>query len=196
MLVTIKLYGHLGKKFGHEFQFDIDTISESIKALSANLPEFREYLINNSQPGYRIKVDDRPIMSMEEIGLCANEGSVIRIIPVVIGAGDGKSIGMIIVGVVLVVAAFFTMGQSLWGFTVTPAIAGAAMSLGAGMALSGASALLSPVPVISPGAKQSNNLGFSNVPRTASQGYRVPICYGRNMLEGIPISVKLVIQHA
>ena len=43
-LVEVRLYGHLGEKFGRRFKFAIDSPREAIQALTANFPEFREYL--------------------------------------------------------------------------------------------------------------------------------------------------------
>ena len=105
MLTTVKLYGHLGEKFGKEFEFDINTVNESLRALMANFRDFKQYLLTNSEPGYRVYVDEMPVMDEQELGLAITKHRVIKYVPVVAGAEGGKSIGKIILGAVLVVAA-------------------------------------------------------------------------------------------
>lgn len=183
MLTTIRLYGHLGKQFGKEFKFEIDTVAESIRALDANIPGFKAYLIEHSEPGYRVIVDNHPVMDVDELGLCARPGGVIKIVPVVQGAGDGKSIGQIIVGVALVVAAVVFQQWYL-------------IPTGVMLMASGVSGLMSSVPnVVNDGAKQANNYGFSNGQDTIVQGLRVPIGYGTMLCEGYPISVRVVVEN-
>ncbi|MDO9103378.1 MAG: hypothetical protein Q7U57_00305 [Methylovulum sp.] len=199
MMTTIKLYGHLGKTFGREYQFDIDTVAEVISALSANIPGFKPYLIEHSEPGYRVIVDQHPLMSVDELGLCVSHPGTIKIVPVVVGAGDGKAIGQIFVGIALVAAALLTGGAAIGAAigvsaSVGSGIATAAVSLGISMIMGGVSSLLSPVPG-SNNAKQANNYGFSNTQDTIVQGVRIPIGYGRMLCEGYPISVRLVVEN-
>lgn len=194
MLTTIRLYGHLGKQFGKEFNFDIETVAESIRALDANIAGFKQYLIDHSEPGYRVIVDNHPIMAVEELGLCAQPGGTIKIIPVVQGAGDGKSIGKIIVGVVLVVAAV-VIAVATWGAgtPLSAAMISGAFGMGISLIAGGIMGLMSSVPTSTAGAKQSNNVGFNNGQDTIIQGLRVLIGYGTMLCEGYPISVRIVI---
>ncbi len=197
MLTTIRLYGHLGKQFGREFRFDIETVAESIRALDANIAGFRQYLIDHSEPGYRVIVDNRPVMDVDELGLCAHSGGVIKIIPVVQGAGDGKSIGQIIVGVVLVVAAVAVSVFSVGALSpLSGAMVSAAFGMGVSMIAGGIMGLVSSVPSSgNDSAKQANNYGFSNGQDTIIQGLRVPIGYGTMLCDGYPISVRLVVEN-
>jgi len=196
-MTKVKLYGHLGKAFGREFEFELDTVNEAIRALSVNLAGFQAYLIEHSEPGYRVLVDDRPVMDLEEFGLSAQSARVIKIVPSVVGAGDGKAIGQIIFGVVLVAAAFFTYGQSLWGFSASTVsnVALSAGVMGASMIVGGITNLMSAVPDTGNNAKQSTNYGFGNGQDTIEQGLRIPICYGRMLCTGLPISVRIVVEN-
>lgn len=197
MMTTVKLYGHLGKKFGREYQFNIDTVAEVISALSANIPGFKPYLIEHSEPGYRVIIDRHPLMSVDELGLCVSRPGTIKLVPVVIGAGDGKSIGQIITGVVLIVAAavltFVPGAQPVAAWLGNAGIASLGL-MGLSMIAGGVSTLLSPVPG-SNNAKQSSNYGFSNTQDTIVQGVRIPIGYGRMLCEGYPVSVRLVVEN-
>lgn len=197
MLTTVKLYGHLAQRFGKEFTFDIDTVGEAVCALSANLTGFRQYLVEHSEPGYRVLIGDAPVMEVAELGLALPVRRTVKIVPVVAGAGDGKAIGQILFGVVLVIAAFFTYGQSLWGFSAQ-AVSSVSLSvgvMGVGMAATGISSLVTSVSGMEGEAKRSSNYGFSNGQDTIAQGLRVPIGYGRMLCEGFPVSVRLVVEN-
>lgn len=181
MLTTVKLYGHLAERFGVEFEFYLDTVGESIRALSANLPGFKAYLIEHSEPGYRVLIDDKPVMAIEELGLCMGKAKTISIVPVVAGAADneGKGIGQIILGVVLIVASY-------WFPALFP--------VGLSMLMGGISTLLTSVPGADEDGKRSNNKYFNNGQDTIVQGLRVPLAYGRIICTGLPISVRLVVE--
>jgi len=196
MITTVKLYGHLGRRFGREFCFDIATVGEAVRALNANLTGFNAYLTNHSEPGYRVLVDDGPVLSVAELGLAVNVPRTIKIVPVVAGAAEGKSIGMIILGVVLVAAAFFTAGTSLLGLSVatTNIIASAAAGMGLSMIAGGVSQLLSPTPSMDE-PKRSDNASFGDGVDTIRQGLAVPVVYGTVLCQGLPISVRLVVEN-
>lgn len=185
MLTTIKLYGHLAKRFGKVFEFDIDTAAESIRALSANLPGFKAHLLDHSEPGYRVYIDKTVIMDEAELGLAMTRPSVIKIVPVVQGAGDGKAIGKIILGVVLVIVA-----AVLYVFQLYPLAYAVGMS-GITMLAGGISELVSSIPKTDDRAKQAKNYGFANSVDTIEQGLRVPIIYGQILADGLPVSVRL-----
>ena len=196
MLVTVKLYGHLRKRFGSDFEFDITVISEVINALQANLAGFKQHLIKHNQPGYKVIVDNRPVMDMRELGLCVGSAKVVKIIPVVKGA-SGKGIGQIILGVALIgLAAFGGVAAIAGSFGASAATASSLTTgvalFGASLLLGGISSLLSPVPK-STNSKQANNIGISPT-NTIQQGQRIPIVYGKMLVEGLPISVKITVE--
>ncbi|MDD5271886.1 MAG: hypothetical protein PHU14_04120 [Methylovulum sp.] len=198
MLTTIKLYGHLRQQFGAVFNFDIGRISEAVNALDCNLPGFRAYLLAHSEPGYRIVVDDAPVMALEELNFAVTVHRTIKIVPVVQGAGDGKIIGQIIVGVVLVALAAFGGVAVAAEYLGASAATASSLSVGVGLAglsmvAGGVTQLLSSVP--SSASRQANNTVFNGGQATIQQGLRVPICYGTIMAEGLPVSVRLVVEN-
>jgi predicted phage tail protein len=54
MLKTVRLYGHLARKFGREFKFHVTSPSEAVAALKATVPGFEAYMISHSAPGYHV----------------------------------------------------------------------------------------------------------------------------------------------
>ncbi|MBT9097517.1 tail assembly protein [Methylovulum psychrotolerans] len=199
MLTTVKLYGHLRQQFGGVFTFDIDRVGEAISALDCNLSGFRAYLLAHSAPGYRVLVDDAPVMAFEELDFSIAIPRTIKIVPVVQGADSGKAIGQIILGVALVALAAFGGVAAAAAYFGASAATAASLAVGVGlmglsMVAGGVTQLLSSVPS-SAGARQANNTVFSNGQSTIQQGLRVPICYGIIMAEGLPISVRLVVEN-
>jgi predicted phage tail protein len=195
MLTTVKLYGHLRKRFGRDFRFDIETVVEAVRALEANCKGFRQYLIEHSEPGYRVIVNGRAIGEAElQFGI--NIPSEIKIVPAVRGAGDGKGIGQIILGVVLVaVAAVITFGGA--AFAAYAGYASILTSVGVGLIAGGVTSLLSPGMTTTqdePG-KQSQSYTLSRAEDTAMQGLPVPIGYGMMMVEGYPVSLKVHVKN-
>lgn len=198
MLTTVKLYGHLRKRFGTVFRFDIDTIAEAVRALDANCKGFRQYLIEHSEPGYRVIVNGRAV-GEEELQLAISAGTEIKIVPVVQGAGDGKAIGQIILGAVLVIAAIvvavvtYGVASPLVGLAIS-----AMASVGVGLLAGGITQLLSPGMAATNTEKEKNqaqSFGFGRAEDTALQGLPVPIGYGTMMVEGYPVSVKIVVEN-
>lgn len=168
----VRLYGHLGKKFGKSFQLDIISPQEAIKALSANIKGFKEYILKFSEPGFHIFIDKKDI-DKTELGNPISELEVIKIIPVVYGSGGFFKI---IIGAVLMYA---TGG-----------------AYGLGLVLSGVAELLFAPP------KQKNKTGNQKVENTPSyifdgpvnttaQGNAVPVCYGLLLVGSQVISAGL-----
>jgi predicted phage tail protein len=217
MMTVVKLYGHLRAQFGAEFAFDIDTVGEVFAALNANLPGFRAYLMEHSEPGYRVLVNDEP-RTAEELALILDVPSEIQIVPVVQGAGDGKSIGMILGGILLAVVSYgvgaalgagaaaggagaaaggAAAGGAAGGITLAGTIATVGVGLGASLAVGGISQLVSRQPksteVAARDAERRKSYTFGAVAPTIQQGVPIPIAYGENIAEGYPISVRLVV---
>lgn len=188
MLKKVKLHGILREKFGAEFELDVESVAEAVRALCILVQGFESFMANAHLQGikFAIYLDDRNIGADE---LCfATKSSVIRISPVIDGA---KSAGIfqIVVGVVMIAAAFVTGGTSLaaWG-AMQAALAGA----GAAMLLGGVSQMLMP-PVTNMDQNQDGNkpnYGFGGAVTTVAQGLPVPILYGQREIGGFIISAK------
>ena len=136
---------------------------------------------------FAIYLDDRNIDAKE---LCfATESSIIRISPVIDGAKNG-GILQIVVGVVMIAAAFYTGGASLaaWG-AMQAAMAGA----GAAMLLGGLSQMMMPSAITTMDQNQDGNkpnYGFGGAVTTVAQGLPVPVLYGQREIGGFVISAK------
>ena len=112
MLKTIKLYGVLGKKFGKEFHLAVESTREAVKALSVQVPGFEQFMLTAHEQGLTFAVfqDDENI-SEDQIDF-ETGAKVIKIVPKVIGAGGNNGVFQFVLGVVLIVAGYFTFGAT------------------------------------------------------------------------------------
>jgi predicted phage tail protein len=196
-MTEVRLYGHLGREFGRIHHFDIETVAEVVSALDANFPGFRRYLVAHPDPGYRVILNGAPL-TYEQLAAVVDLPSQIKIVPVVHGRGDGKGIGMIIGGVLLAAVSFgvgaaaAAVGSTAWGLA-----ASIGASVGLGMASVGVSSLLSPQRSAGEAqtkeAERKRQYAFSSSAGNIAQGVPMPIRFGRQVVEGYPISVRLVV---
>ena len=200
-MLTVRLHGHLEDKYGSEFKFQATSVREVIDALQANFDDFTEEFIKD-QRAYNILVD----AEAQEINGCIvpiKTDSTIDIIPIIGGAGFLKSLGLIIVGALLIVAAPYAAGF-LFGGTAGATAVGAVYGLGAtlggvvgatvtaitavgwGLALAGVASLLAGPDGPDGGGPQSTSL--SNTENIIGQGMPIPIGYGRLMVGSVVLS--------
>ncbi|RSB63051.1 tail assembly protein [Atlantibacter subterranea] len=193
MMATIRMFGPLGKTFGKTHQRLIRTTHEAFRALAATLPGFEKYMNSSKARGltYAIFVGKKNIG--EDDLEFPNNGREIHIVPVIIGS---KRAGMLqtILGAVLVVVG-----------AIAYAYGGAAVSqmgvsmMGAGIAATagGVIQMLSPQPGGLASKQDADNkasYAFGGVTNTASQGYPVPICYGKRRIGGAIISAGIYVE--
>lgn len=184
MLKTIKLYGILGKKFGKQFKLDVANTREAMRALSAQVPGFEKFMLHAHEQGLSFAVyQDKHNISEQEIDM-STEAAVIKIVPKVMGAGGDNGILQIVLGVVLVVAGYFTFGA-------TSAYGMALIGAGAGMVVGGVAQMLMPKVSNTQDNNQDGNkanMGFGGAVTTVAQGNPVPVLRGRREVGGFIVS--------
>ena len=184
MLKTIKLYGILAKKFGKQFKLDVANTREAIRALSAQIPGFEKFMLHAHEQGMGFAVyQDKHNISEYEIDM-STDAAVIKIVPKVIGAGGGNGVLQVVLGVVLVVAGYFTFG-------VTSPYGVALIGAGVGMAIGGITQMLMPTVDTTQDNNQDGNRankGFGGAVTTVAQGNPVPVLRGRREIGGFIVS--------
>lgn len=180
MLKTIKLYGILAKKFGKQFKLDVANTREAIRALSAQIPGFEKFMLHAHEHGLGFAVyQDKHNISEYEIDM-STDAAVIKIVPKVIGAGGDNGVLQVVLGVVLVVAGYFTFGAtSPYGMALIGA--------GVGMAIGGITQMLMPTVDTTQDNNQDGNRankGFGGAVTTVAQGNPVPVLRGRREIGG------------
>ncbi len=209
MLREIRVYGELAKFMGvRSFMAEARDVAEAVRYLLVNFAGLEGHMV---QHDYRILVGGYSI-SEKEISYPIGQ-DVIRIIPVVAGAGGKRGLGQILAGVAIIGLSILTAG--LFGF----ALGGAAglgtfgtigVGIGASLALGGVAQMLTPVPRIAPPAAMSGysstytpqtmresemdpqkSYSFSGIQNTSVQGTPVPIIYGETVVGSVVISANI-----
>ncbi len=182
-LRKVRLYGPMGSRFGREFSLNVKNPADAIRALSIQIPGFKEYLIQAKSKGltFAVFIGKRNI---SEDGLHDPAGdNDIRIAPIIMGSKRGGILNTI-VGVVLVVVGTVITGLS-YGWAAP--VGGALINLGYGMIVGGIIQLLSPQPKgLGAKDKPENQPSYSmdGAVNTQAQGNPVPLAYGGPLIIG------------
>ncbi|KYH00134.1 tail assembly protein [Bradyrhizobium sp. DOA1] len=198
MLRTIHLHGRLGKEFGASYQFDVATAAEALRALNCAFPG--RFVKAIERGSYRIVRGDKRNGMQLDIDLINqfNLGHAdLHMIPVVKGAKNeaAKGTTKIVLGAALVGGAIFLSG----GMLATPIGAlsgiplvggmsyGTVAALGLGLALAGASTLLTKPAGEQTQASNGLSVNGGNIGNSGRQGDAIPLIYGECFVGSTPV---------
>ena len=199
MLRKVKLYGKLAEFVGHkEFDVQVNSVSQAVSFLVNNFPEIESYM---SPKYYQVKVGDYDI-GKDEIAHPIGQQDI-HFIPVISGAGRG--FGKILLGGLLLGAAFLNPALGLSSFAKTQAagitafgklgfLTKAAVYVGGALVLQGVTDLLFPLPeqpTFSSEEDPQLSFNFSGVQNTSRAGTPVPIIYGEIITGSVLISAAV-----
>ncbi|EKZ6303672.1 tail assembly protein (plasmid) [Klebsiella aerogenes] len=190
-MTRIELSGVLGKTFGKVHYRLIKNIKEAGEALSATIPGFEKFMISSEDRGLTYAVfKGKKNIGHDDFGFPVS-GEIIRIVPVIIGS---KKAGVLqtILGAVIVAASV-----AYGFFTEDWANAAYGIQTGGAMMFGGVVQMLSPQPAGLARKESSDNkasYAFGGVTNTASQGYPVPLLYGKRRIGGAIISAGIYVE--
>jgi len=203
-MVTIRLLGEAGRRFGRQFKLAVKTPAEAIRALCVQIPALRQYLLDSEENGIRWRAITDHAVGLDEEGLLWPLSKKFVLAPIPVGRGG---VGKIIAGVALVAvsvlfapAGAFAGGLFTLGAQAVPIVAGIGLSL----AFSGVADLLTPTPKmpnvtggaggIGTGATggrsredQRKSFTFDKSNANTQQGEVVPVLYGERIIGSTPI---------
>lgn len=174
---TVKLYGPMRTRFGREYQLNVSSPAEAIRALCVQIPGFKQYLAESKAAGlaFAVFIGNRNITKdglHDPVG-----GDEIRIAPIIEGSKRGGILN-IILGIVLIVVGVYTANV---GLIVNGGI----------MVVGGVVQMLAPQPK-GLGAKDDPNnqpsYSMNGAVNTQAQGNPVPLPYGRLIVGSALIS--------
>ena len=212
-MIKVNLHGKLGEDIGSEWELEVNSVAEALRAIEANTRKLRKWIINNKEEyAYQILANKSCLFnekkcfnSLEDIAHSEfylnikDKIKEIDIVPVIQGSG---AIFQIIVGIVAIIAAVLLAVLSM-GTLLLPAVAlGVA---GLGLVAAGTSTLLSKPPDLGLGSLDSGGgtdsppfqgetpdpIGQGSAPGTNSRG-SVPYLFNgpaNTVGEGGPVPV-------
>jgi len=199
-MVTIRLLGEAGRRFGRRFQLAVKTPAEAVRALCVQMPALREYLTYSGERGvaWRIITDHAAGLNEEQLFWPMSKRLVLAPIP----TGHGGGVGKIVAGVALVAASFLLPGAQLGLFGLgqigLTAFAAPVGAIGLSMVFGGVAQLLTPTPTM-PGAStgatltgrsesdQLKSFTFDKSNANTKQGEVVPVLYGERLVGTLPV---------
>lgn len=180
----IKLSGSLGRRFGVFHKYAVDSFPEAIRALSATVEGFKDYMQSEvgSRMKYAVFVDGVNVGEHDEKAWqCAKE---VRIIPIPTGSKSG-GLFQVVLGAAIMATAFFTGGASL---AAMGAFASSAFMMGGAMVLGGVMQMISPQQGGSmmelQSAENKPSYAFGGAVNTTAAGYPIPLPYGYRTVGG------------
>ena len=181
ILREVRLYGHLGKRFGRIHHLAVETTAEAVRALCVVIEGFERYVLQHSAPGYRVWAG-RANLGADDLAQPVGTREVIRIVPVVEGA-KRKGLGQTIMGAVLVVAGIMLTPYD-------PILGPALVQTGVAMIIGGVIQMLSPQRGAD-GTEQDKNgpsYSFNGAVNVDAEGGCVPVLYGDMIVGSVVIS--------
>ena len=209
-MVTIRLLGEAGRRYGRRFQLAVKTPAEALRALCLQIPGLRQYLLESGDKGisWRVVTDHAEGLEDEQLLWPMSKRMVLAPLP----AGRG-GVGKIIAGVALVTVAilfapagaFFGLGGglTLFGGGLSVATAAGIGTIGLSLIFGGVADLLTPTPKM-PNVKgggfggssstsgrsqeeQLNSFAFDKSNANTVQGDVVPVLYGERIIGALPV---------
>jgi len=191
-MVTIRLLGEAGRRFGRKFTLDVKNAAEAVRALCVQMPAMRQYLVDSSDNGINWRVVTEDPMGLDEEGLFAPCSKRVVLAPQPAGRG---SVGRIILGVALIAGAFI-IGQPWLGKFAFNLFVG----VGTSLVLGGIAQLLTPTPQTTgsrSNEEQRNSFTFDKSNVNTAQGSVVPVLYGERIVGSLPvISFSIELQNS
>ncbi|HDI3020216.1 tail assembly protein [Cronobacter dublinensis] len=169
-MARICLYGDL-QRFGRRIDLRVKTGAEAIRALSTQIPTFRQKLNNG---WYQVRIAGVDMTSGElhtRLHEKLENGAVIHLVPRTEGAKSGGF--QAVLGAALVVA-------SIWMPGIGIAASDLLFSMGAAMVMGGVAQMLAPKPKTQQRETDNGkqNTYFSSLDNMIAQGNVMPVLYG------------------
>jgi predicted phage tail protein len=200
-MVTIRLLGEAGRRFGRRFQLAVKTPAEALRALCVQLPDLRQYLLESGENGINWRVVTEDPMGLDEDQMLWPMSKRMVLAPLPAGRGG---VGKIVAGVALVALAVLLLpGAPLagaLGFSIGGQAVAAIGSISLSLIFGGVAELLTPTPKMPTvgGAvgggptegrseEQLKSFTFDKSNANTLQGEVVPVLYGERIIGALPV---------
>lgn len=200
-MAKVVLHGELAEKFRDEYNLDVKSPNEAVRCLCLMVPGFKNTFKEGAY--YLYVANDKDIFNIDEDNVRMSVPGDIHIMPEIVGSkkkGLGKALfGIALIGLAFVPGVNLAIASAAYGITgsvgATFAAAGlihsALVTVGLGLALGGASALLSPKVKASSDEDKNQSFLFHGSDVNIDNGSCVPIIYGEVLAGGFVISQEV-----
>jgi predicted phage tail protein len=191
MMRDVYLHGAPGRTFGRRFRLDVQSPAEAVRALTMLRPGLRAVL---RVGWWRVIVGPPHVRN----GVTADQLNMhmgsqpLHLVPATppAGGGQGKNIGSIILGVVLIIGAVVAGIYQQYGLAASLALSGVSMIAG------GIAGLLTQPPGMPDPTTQAKpddrpSFLFNGVVNNSQQGAPVPLIFGRHLVGSIVVAAGL-----
>ena len=200
MLRTVKVYGHLAEHCGQSvFEALVRVPADAIKFLLCNFPELRGLMRDGYYKVAVGKFDLQLANHPEQLHYPMAADDVVKIIPVVSGAGGRGGLGQILLGAALITAAVVLAPTGGGGFLgaagsgfLSASTSVAAGTIGLSLTLGGIAQMITPVPKQPDFSQGEGGFAFSGIENVSREGVPVPVVYGEMIVGSVVLSTKLV----
>lgn len=205
--MKIILHGHIGTKFGKEWDLSVKSPNEGLRAIDANTGGFFSYLGSkeNENLYFRIYRDKTAVGNHEELGLESSNTNTVHFFPIIKGSSERSREANRMMG-------YGALGMGLsWGLDYLGAqiggtfgkilgwVADIGYEISASMMMQGAMMHLTKDPPDPPNhedaqiaSKSTTSYTFSRPLNNTTQGAVVPVGYGRLRIGSHVISSHLM----
>ena len=184
----IRFHGVLRERFGKEWRLQVSSVKEAMRLLSVQINGLEHFMLNAHHKGLRFAVftDKRKTISEQEVDMDTG-AELIRIVPIVEGAGGDNGVLQTILGAVMVVVGVLVTVGTLGGGA---ALGAGLIGAGIGMMVGGVAQMLMPKTETEDSNSDGNrsNYGFGSAVTTVAQGNPVPILYGEFEIGGFVLN--------
>lgn len=190
-LVTIRLYGLLGNKFGRVHKRIISSPKEAIKALCVTVEGYERFMLEAHSRGMTFAIfKGKKNLAKDDLSTGSGDKEI-RIIPVPIGS-KRAGVFQTVLGVVIVAVAAMA-GPAGWGALSASTAWGVGMA-GASMAVGGVAQMMAPQQTglrMREDADNKPSYAFGGPVNTTAQGNPVGLLYGQREIGGAVISAGI-----
>ena len=187
----------LEKKYGRTHTYDVSSVGAAIRLLEANRPGFKQDLRKGMYKIVRGKdADTGENLFEDQINMNFGSGDFFIVSVLAGSSGNSKGIFQIVVGVVLVAAAFYLGGPAGGGYMAGSLSASTATSvgmLGASLILGGIATLMAPAlpENMNDRKDERTTFTFGGAVNRTEQGRARPLIFGRFMVGSYIIESSL-----
>ena len=205
-MVTIRLLGEAGRRYGRKFQLAVKTPAEAVRALCLQIPGLRQYLLESGEKGvtWRVVTDHAEGLDEDQLLWPLSKRLVLAPLPAGRGGG-GQDCCWCGVGCACRICASWGAdwcGKSRYYWA--RGFAAPVGAIGASLIFSGVADLLTPTPKM-PNVKggslgggssatsgrsreeQLNSFTFDKSNANTVQGDVVPVLYGERIIGALPV---------